>query len=155
MGTKHLIAGLAAAASLSGAAAAHADALATPALGATLSANPNPVNFEAGPLGKIYVSGQVTGLGLLQDNPVPGDQHGRGDLSNGQIEVQKTDGLFQFYVQAGAYSLPALGTPYVKMTNLADETYKWVPVAFVKLQPSANFNVMIGKLPTLIGAEST
>lgn len=153
MGTKHLFAGLAAAASLSGAAAAHADALATPALGATLNANPNPINFLAGPLGKIYVSGQVTGLGLLQDNPIPGDKHGRGDLSNGQIEVQKTDGFFQFYVQAGAYALPTVGTSYIKGTDLPNLSYKWVPVAFIKLQPSANFNVMIGKLPTLIGAE--
>jgi hypothetical protein len=153
MRTKHLLAGLTAAVSMGGAVAAHADALSTPALGATLSANPNPVNFSAGPLGKIYVSGQVTGLGMLQDNPVPGDKHGRGDLSNAQIEVQKTDGVFQFFVQAGAYSLPTIGTPYVKGTDLPDLSYKWVPVAFVKLQPSANFNVMIGKLPTLIGAE--
>jgi hypothetical protein len=155
MNPKHLLAGLAASASLASAAAAHADALSTPALGATFTGNPNPINLDAGPLGKIYVSGQVTGLGLVQDNPVPGDQHGHGDLSNGQIEVQKTDGLVQFYVQAGGYSLPALGAPYVKMTDLPDETYKWVPVAFLKLQPGPNFNVMIGKLPTLVGAEST
>jgi hypothetical protein len=134
---------------------AHADPLSTPALGATLSANPNPVGVNAGPLGKVYFSGQLTGLGLYQDNPAPGDKGGRGDLSNGQIEVQKTDGLFQFYVQAGAYALPSLGTAYIKGTDLPDLTYKWVPVAFVKLQPTANLSILAGKLPTLIGAEST
>jgi hypothetical protein len=134
---------------------AHADPLSTPALGATLSANPNPLSVTAGPLGKIYFSGQLTGLGLYQDNPVASDKGGRGDLSNGQIEVQKTDGLVQFYVQAGAYALPSLGTAYVKGTDLPDLTYKWVPVAYLKLQPTANFSILAGKLPTLVGAEST
>ena len=62
----HYLNGLAAAAllSLAAAAAADADPLSTPALGATLSGNPNPVNVTAGPLGKIYFSGQLTGLGL-------------------------------------------------------------------------------------------
>ena len=157
MHTKRLLAGVASAASLglTGLSVAHADALSAPALGATLTANPNPVNITAGDFGKIWFSGQLTGLGLWQDNALPGDRKSRGDLGNAQVEVQKTDGLFQFYVQAGAYSLPSLGTAYVKGTDLPDLTYKWVPVAFVKLQPSANFNLMIGKLPTLIGAEST
>jgi hypothetical protein len=149
------LAGVCAGASLLSAGAAAADPLATPALGATLSANPNPLNVDAGPLGKIYFSGQVTGLGLYQDNPAPGDKGGRGDLSNGQIEVQKTDGLVQFYVQAGAYALPSVGTAYVKGTDLPDLTYKWVPVAYLKLQPTANFSIQAGQLPTLIGAEST
>jgi Putative beta-barrel porin-2, OmpL-like. bbp2 len=157
MTTKHLLAGLATAASLgiAGGSAAHADPLSTPALGATLSANPNPLSITAGDLGKIYFSGQLTGIGLSQDHTVAGDKSSRVDLSNAQVEVQKTDGVFQFYIQAGAYSLPSLGTAYAKATDLPDLTYKWVPVAFVKLQPSANFNLMIGKLPTLIGAEST
>jgi hypothetical protein len=157
MKTKHVLTGAAASAvlGLAMAGGAHADALSTPALGATLSANPNPVSVEAGPLGKIYFSGQLTGLGLWQDNAVAGDKTTRGDLSNGQIEVQKTDGLVQFYVQAGAYALPSLGTAYVKGTDLPDLTYKWVPVAFIKLQPTANFSILAGKLPTLIGAEST
>ena len=156
MTTKLLLAGLATAASLGIAgSAAHADPLSTPALGATLGANPNPLSVTAGDFGKIYFSGQLTGVGVWQDNHVPSDKASRVDLSNAQVEVQKTDGLFQFYVQAGAYSLPSLGAAYVKGTDLPDLTYKWVPVAFVKLQPSANFNLMIGKLPTLIGAEST
>jgi hypothetical protein len=135
-------------------AAAHADPLAAPAMTPPLSANPNPASFDiAG--GKIYVSGQFTGLGYSQDNSFPGEKDSRVDLSNAQLEVQKADGVFQFFVQGGAYSLPSLGTPYVKASDLADLTYKWVPVAFIKIQPSANFNVMVGKLPTLIGAEYT
>jgi hypothetical protein len=137
---------------LAGASAAHADALSTPAMTPPLSANANPKSFDTG-LGKIYVTGQLTGMGLWQDNSVPGDKDSRGDLTNAQIEIQKTDGVFQFYVQAGAYSLPSLGAPYVKASDLPDLTYHYVPTAFIKIAPNANFNVQAGILPTLIGAE--
>jgi hypothetical protein len=134
--------------------AALADPLSAPAMTPPLSANPNPASFDVAG-SKIYVTGQLTGLGYSQDNRVPGDKKNRFDLSNAQLEIQKTDGVFQFFVQGGAYSLPSLGTPYFKATDLPDLTYKWVPVAYVKIQPSANFNIMAGKLPTLIGAEYT
>lgn len=140
---------------LAGAQAAHADPLAAPAMTAPLSANASPISFDAGPLGKLYVGGQVTGLGLSQDHAIPGDHENYGDVSNAQVEIQKTDGVFQFYVQAGTYSLPSLGAPYIKSGTIAKETYGNVPVAFVKIAPNAEFNVMIGKLPTLIGAEYT
>ena len=140
---------------LAGASVAHADPLSTPAMTPPLSANANPSSVDTG-LGKIYFSGQFTGLALAQDNPVPGDTDKlKLDLSNVQFEVQKTDGLVQFYVQAGTYALPSLGAPYIQASKLAQHTYTYVPVAFLKIQPSAEFNVMIGKLPTLIGAEYT
>jgi len=129
--------------------------LSSPAMSASLAANADPRNADLGFLGKIYFSGQFTALGLAQDNPAAGDHKQQLDLSNAQIEVQKTDGVVQFYVQAGAYSLPSLGTPYIKAKDMPDLTFKWVPVAYLKLAPSANFNIMIGKLPTLIGAEYT
>lgn len=139
---------------LASASMAHADALTTPAMTPPLSADANPISVDiAG--NKIYVTGQLTGMGLWQDNSIPGDKSSRVDLSNAQVEVQKADGLFQFYVQAGAYSLPSLGTPYFRSDRLPDLTYKWVPVAYVKIQPTANFSIMAGKLPTLIGAEYT
>ena len=140
---------------LGAATAAHADALSSPAMTPPLAANPDPASFDAGALGKVYLSGQLTGVGLWQDNSIPGDKDSRADLSNAQLEIQKTDGVFQFYVQGGAYSLPSLGTPYIKADKLPDLTYKWVPLAYVKIQPSANFSIMAGKLPTLIGAEYT
>ncbi len=141
--------------SLGAATAARADALSSPAMTPPLAADPDPASFDAGALGKIYLSGQLTGVGLWQDNSIPGDKDSRAGLSNAQLEIQKTDGVFQFYVQGGAYSLPSLGTPYIKADKLPDLTYKWVPLAYVKIQPSANFSIMAGKLPTLIGAEYT
>ena len=141
--------------SLGAATATRADALSSPAMTPPLAADPDPASFDAGALGKIYLSGQLTGVGLWQDNSIPGDKDSRAGLSNAQLEIQKTDGVFQFYVQGGAYSLPSLGTPYIKADKLPDLTYKWVPLAYVKIQPSANFSIMAGKLPTLIGAEYT
>ena len=154
MHCKRLLTGIAASALLAAASAAHADPLSTPAMTAPLAANPKPVSFDV--LGsKIYVSGQLTGVGLTQDHAIPSDKDDRVDFSNAQIEIQKTDGVFQFYVQAGAYSLPSLGTPYIKATDLPDLTYHYVPTAYVKIVPSETFNLQAGILPTLIGAEYT
>ena len=154
MHQKRLLTGLAASALLAAASAAQADPLSTPAMTAPLAANPKPVSFDV-LSSKIYVSGQFTGIGLTQDHAVPADKDSRVDFSNAQIEVQKTDGVFQFYVQAGAYSLPSLGTAYVKATDLPDLTYHYVPTAYVKIVPSETFNLQVGILPTLIGAEYT
>lgn len=134
--------------------AAHADPLSTPAMSGPLSANPNPMSFDTG-IGKIYLTGQLTGMGMSQDHSIAGDKDSRVDLTNAQIEIQKTDGVFQFYVQAGTYATPSLGAGYVKSSDLPDLTYHYVPTAFVKIAPNANFNVQAGILPTLIGAEYT
>ena len=131
-------------------------ALATPAMSSTLLANANPVGVDAGFLGKIWFSGQLTGLGTWQDHAVAGNnEKGKFDLSNAQIEIQKPDGLVQFYIQAGEYTFPSLGSAYVAPGRLTEETYKYVPVAYLKIVPNAAFNIEIGKLPTLIGAEYT
>lgn len=132
-----------------------ADPVPMPAMSGPLAANPNPMSFDAGPLGKIFVTGAATGLWFWQDNPVPGDRDSRLDLSNGQVLVQKTDGWLQFFVQVGAYSLPSLGTAYIKASQLPGDTYGVVPQGFVKLAPSDNFSLEVGKLPTLIGDEYT
>jgi hypothetical protein len=131
-------------------------ALSTPTMSPTLSANPNPFNVDTGPLGKIYFSGQITGLATFQNNAFPGDSDkGKVDFSNAQIEIQKTDGVVQFYVQAGTYTFPSLGSPYVHSGRLTNDTFGYAPVAFLKIVPNASFNVMVGQLPTLIGAEYT
>jgi Putative beta-barrel porin-2, OmpL-like. bbp2 len=129
--------------------------MSTPAMNPPLSANPNPFSVDAGPLGKIYVTGALTALAFTQTNAVPGDRASWGDFSNAQVFIQKTDGVIQFFVQAGAYSLPDLGTAYVKASSLTGDTYGVVPQAFLKIAPNAEFNIMAGKLPTLIGAEAT
>ena len=86
--------------------------------------------------------------------PSPSEKR-KGDVSNLQFEVQKTDGVFQFYVQAGDYNIPSLGTPVGTSPRFTEATYKYVPVAYIKIVPNAEFSIQIGELPTLIGAEYT
>ena len=130
-------------------------ALSTPAMSASLSSNADPLLADMGSLGKIWVSGQISGFGMAQTAaPAPSDKR-KGDISNLQIEVQKTDGVFQFYVQAGEYNFPSLGTPVATSPRLTEETFKYVPVAYIKIVPNAEFSIQIGELPTLIGAEYT
>ena len=128
--------------------------LPTPAITGPL-ANLPPAMFDAGPFGKIAVNGFLSGYGLLQSNHVPGDDTKQADLSNGQVFIQKTDGWFQFYLQAGAYNLPDLGVPFVSTKNTISGLYGPLPVGFVKLQAAKNTSFMIGALPTLMGAEYT
>src|SRR5882762_1179525 len=111
--------------------------LPTPAITGPLSELP-PFIFDAGPFGKIAVNGIVSGLGLAQSNQVPGDDTRHADLSNGQVFIQKTDGWFQFYVQAGAYTLPALATPFLGTNDTLSNFYGPVPQGFLKLQAGKN-----------------
>lgn len=135
--------------------AALADAMSTPGMTGPLIANPNPTSFDLGPLGKTYVTGAVSGLAFWQDNVAPGDRAFQWDLANGQVFIQKTDGLIQYFVQVGAYSLPDLGTTYLRSGSATNDFYGAVPQAFIKIAPTDNFSVEAGKLPTLIGAEYT
>jgi len=129
-------------------------ALSTPSMTGPL-ANLPPAIFDAGPFGKIAVNGFLSGMGLVQNNHVPGDDTQQAGLSNGQVFIQKTDGWFQFYLQAGAYNIPALGVPYLATGKTISELYGPLPVAFLKLQVAKNTSILIGSLPTLIGAEYT
>jgi len=134
---------------------AHADALSTPSMSGPLAANASPTSFDVGDLGKIYVTGVVSGLAMGQTNHVPGDKDYLADFSNAQVSVQKTDGVVQFYAQVGGYSLPALDTGYVRATTQTANSFGILPVAYLKIVPSDTFNIEAGRLPTLIGAEYT
>jgi hypothetical protein len=129
-------------------------ALPTPSITGPLQAIP-PAIFDAGPFGKLAVNGILDGLGMWTGNYVPGDSSTQAALSNGQVWIQKTDGWFQFYLQAGAYNLPALGTPFLATDKAVSNLYGPVPVAFLKLQPGKNTSIQVGALPTLMGAEYT
>jgi hypothetical protein len=71
------------------------------------------------------------------------------------VFIQKTDGWFQFYLQAGAYNLPDLGVPFLATDKTVSNLYGPVPVAYLKLQAGKNTSILVGQLPTLIGAEYT
>jgi Putative beta-barrel porin-2, OmpL-like. bbp2 len=129
-------------------------ALPTPSITGPLQGLP-PAIFDAGPFGKLAVNGFLSGMGLWQSNHIPGDDSTQAALSNGQVFLQKTDGWFQFYLQAGAYNIPALGVPFLATDKTVTDLYGPLPVGFLKLAPGKNTSIMIGALPTLMGAEST
>ena len=128
--------------------------LPTPSITGPLSNLP-PAEFDAGPFGKLAVNGFLSGMGLVQNNHIPLDDSKQAALSNGQVFIQKADGWFQFYLQAGIYNIPALGTPFLASDKTVSNFYGPVPVAYVKLQPGKNTSIEVGSLPTLIGAEYT
>jgi hypothetical protein len=114
-----------------------------------------PATFDAGPLGKLSVNGIVTGFSVFQNNSVPGDDNAQATLSNGQIFIQKADGKYQYFIQAGVYTMPTLSVPFVNAQNTVNSFYGPVPVAFLKLPVGKTTQFLIGSLPTLMGAEST
>ncbi len=137
--------------------AAHADPLAVPAMTGPITSNATPNSFDPG-IGPVYWGASITGLGYYQSNPThgaPGNGSSGFDLSNGQAWLETTDGLIQFYVQAGIYSLPSLGAAYVRSSQLTANTFGAIPVGYLKIAPNSEWSFVVGKLPTLIGAEYT
>ena len=128
--------------------------LAVPAMVGPLS-TASSKTFDAGPLGKVNATGILSGFGSWQGHPLPDDKAARGDISNAQIFIQKTRGLLQYFLQAGAYNIPALGTRTISTRNTISDSYGPLPQAYLKLVPKTDFSFLIGKLPALFGAEDT
>jgi hypothetical protein len=99
---------------------------------------PSTLMFDAGPLGKVNVGGVVSGIGQAQGNWVPGDQASRWDLDNGQVFIEKNNGWWQYFIQAGAYNIPDLGAPTLSTSDWVKQLYGPFPQGFLKIQPSAD-----------------
>jgi hypothetical protein len=127
--------------------------LTTPAMSAPL-ATALPHEISAGPFGKVDVTGILSGLGWTEGSHAPGDAPTHWDLANAQAFVQKTTGVFQFYLQGGTYNIPALATPFIPTGETTKDLFGPFPTGYVKLV-KGNFNVEVGELPTVIGAEYT
>lgn len=104
--------------------------------------------------GKLAVTGILSGIGWTEGNHIAGDSASHYDISNAQLFVQKTSGWWQFYLQGGAYNLPAIGVPFLSTSDTIKNIYGPFPQGYLKLV-KGNFNVEVGALPTLIGAEYT
>ncbi len=134
--------------------------MANPAMSGPLNANPHPATFDAGPIGTITVDGVISGGGIFETNPGFngfGDKNASADggLTNGQVIINGGVGPVSFYIQAGAYNTPSLGTPFYRTDQLTNNTFGYVPQGFLKFQINPDWSVEGGALPTLIGAEYT
>jgi hypothetical protein len=127
--------------------------LPSPSMSAPL-ATAIPHEIAAGPFGKIDVTGILSGMLWTEGDHIPGDSPTHYDLSNAQVFIQKTTGWWQFYLQGGAYNIPALGTPFLSTGETTKDVYGPFPTGYLKLV-KGNFNVEVGELPTLVGAEYT
>ena len=133
-----------------------------PAMSASLAMPAPPMTYDLGFLGKVSVGGVISGLAMAQSNPVYNYSTGKSDLkstvdiSNAQIFINKSDGVFQYFIQAGTYSLPALGpTAYIPSAKQPGDSFGNLPQAFVKIVPNSTFSIEAGNLPTLVGDEYT
>lgn len=116
-------------------------------------AAPEPITVPAGPLGNWSLSGVVSYSGLASPELFAGEDNG-GDLTNGLAIVQKTTGKWQFFILAGPYAFPSLGVR--RMTTLQyTQILGAVPEAYAEYVFNAHISLEAGKLPTLIGQEST
>jgi hypothetical protein len=133
-----------------------------PAMSADIAMPAPPTTVDLGLLGKVSVGGVLSAFAQTQSNPVfngitgKGDQTSTIDLSNAQIFINKSDGVFQYFIEAGTYSLPQLGpSAYQNSAKTPGLTFGNLPQGFVKIVPNSTFSVEVGALPTLVGDEYT
>lgn len=134
--------------------------LSLPSFGPTIKQSADPFCFPS-PIGDIYVGGVLSGYAYTQTNPLPfspsplpSDRGDRVDFTNIQGWFQKADGPFQFYVQAGAYAIPALGLVNYGSFSQTDLLFTPLPVGFGKIVLNDNWSIQGGRMPTLIGSEA-
>lgn len=121
-----------------------------------------PLSFDmGGPVGKVYVSGALTGMAMTSDRQSATGYTGHvtknsvADITNAQVILQKIDGPVQFYIQGGGYSIPVVGQSYLRASHQTSDSYGLISTAYVKLVPNDTWSFQAGKLPTLLGAEYT
>ena len=120
-----------------------------------LGLNPTPIGIVVPHFGQIEFHALATGIGMTQSNPTVGDFNSLVDVTNAQIIVQKGSGLLQFYVQAGYYSTPSLGTTYQRASQQTKDSFGLVPLASVSIAPSDSWLFGAGKINSFGGYENT
>ena len=124
---------------------------------------PTPVTIDTGTfLGKLSLSGGADGYGYaLTGVGNSGDGYGLlgtgksagVNFLNGLIQLQKTDGLVQFTLLAGANNSWVLG---YKPGGTSVQTFQTGPfrAAYITIAPTASFNISAGHVNSLEGYES-
>lgn len=122
---------------------------------------PAPQTLDAGPLGKLQVSGGIDGY-MYALTGADAAALGGGFTTrsagaifmNGLVEVQKPVGLLQFTLQAGATTPFTLGTA---PTPASAQLYPTgaLYAAYATLAPSPDFSISAGQIGSLEGYESS
>jgi hypothetical protein len=111
--------------------------------------------INLGPLDGIKISAVGSGFGLSQTNPAVENSNTILDISNAQLIVQKDTGDLQFYLQAGYYSTPSLGTSYQRANRQTIDSFGVLPLAYVAAPIGSNWKLSAGKINSFGGYENT
>jgi hypothetical protein len=121
------------------------------------SPSPSPaVTLHGIMSGTLAMTSGVNATGSF-DSPSGMDSPSRVNVSNAFVLLSKTQGVMQFALQGGAYSIPTIGVAGNK-TNAANANtglFGPLPLAQLSYVPTSNFSLNAGILATLTGAEST
>jgi len=110
--------------------------------------------IDLGQYGEWIASAAVSGVGVTQTNVTPGYPSTTADVANAQLLLQKNTGVAQFFMKAGLYSFPGLGTPYKRASFYTNDTYGYIPQVYAAYVPNSNWSALIGKLQAMGGYES-
>ena len=124
-------------------------------MGDSLSFGGTDLHVENQALGTWHFNAALTGLAATQSNALSGDPRNYGDVSNAQGVISKQEGLFQFFAVAGFYSMPDLGTSYLRAATQTKNTWGALPIAIATIAPDDHWSLNIGNLFALGGAEGT
>ncbi|MFN3471374.1 MAG: outer membrane beta-barrel protein, partial [Aquificaceae bacterium] len=105
------------------------------------------------PIGKLNISGALTGYTLYTNNKVGTEKKISYDVGSALINISKPSEPVGFILVGGAYALPVVGVEIGKTTD-ATKLFSPLPVAYIEAKPHRNISLQVGKLPTIIGYES-
>jgi len=104
-------------------------------------------------LGTLKIEGALTGY-MLHSNNTSDTKKTRYDVGSAIISLSKPAEPFGITLIGGAYATPVVGVGLLKTSETTD-LFSPLPVAYVEYKPMKEASVQVGKLPTIIGYEST
>ncbi len=102
---------------------------------------------------KMSVNGAVSIYTVAGSKVTSSDKSINYDVGSAMIELSKTSSTVGFDVLAGSYAFPVVGAGFSSTVDCT-KIFSPLPVAYVSVKPSKGWEVMLGRMPTIIGYES-
>jgi hypothetical protein len=116
---------------------------------------PSQIQIDGGPVGPLQISGGFDGYGYAMNNTLSGNKTGGVQLGNALVELQKTSGVVQFTLEAGAYSAYTLGYAPGTAGPNGQNYFAESPLyaGYITVAPNAHVSFSAGQLNSLEGYE--
>lgn len=103
----------------------------------------------------VAKTSNVNAIGNLANAGGP-DQPSRLNVSNALATIAKTTGVLRYGATLGEYAFPTVGVSgnATQQSGANTDLYGPLPSAYLEYAPSANFNIMAGRLFALVGPEN-